>query len=150
MALTTASGLVEGEWGLVAAKRWSPAELKKLLLALAASLAALFVNPFGYKLVLYPFDLLFRQQGIMQGVEYWRPVDFSTWNGKLALILIFVLLAAALFSRRRWRLDEVVLTAFALWDALSHLRFLDFRRPDHRADTCTTFEAVSAVRTGTG
>jgi hypothetical protein len=31
-----------------------------------------------------------------------------------------------LFSRRRWKLDEVLLTAFALWAALSHVRFLFF------------------------
>jgi hypothetical protein len=53
-------------------------------------------------------------------------VNFSAINGKLALILIFALLVAALFSRRRWRLDEVLLTAFALWAALSHVRFLFF------------------------
>ena len=51
----------------------------------------------------------------MQYIEEWQPVDFSTVNGKLALVLIFALLAAALFSRRPWRLDEVLLTAFALW-----------------------------------
>ena len=56
MALTIASGLVQGEWGLVVANRWTPSELRKLLLALAASLAALFVNPFGYKLILYPLS----------------------------------------------------------------------------------------------
>jgi hypothetical protein len=126
LALTIASGLVEGEWGLVVARRWTPAELKKLLLALAASLAALFVNPFGYKLVLYPYTLLLRQQGVMQYIEEWQPVDFSAVNGKLALVLIFALLVAALFSRRPWRLDEVLLTAFALWAALSHVRFLFF------------------------
>jgi hypothetical protein len=126
LATTIASGLVEGEWGLVVAHRWTPVELKKLLLALAASLAALFVNPFGYRLVLFPFDVLFRMQAVMQGTEYWRSVDFSTWNGKLALILIFVVLAAALFSRRRWSLDEVLLMAFALFEGLSHVRFLDF------------------------
>ena len=92
----------------------------------AISLAALFVNPFGYKLVLYPFDFLFRQQGAMQHIEEWQPVDFSTGDGKLALIMILALLAAALFSRRRWRLDEALLTAFALWAALSHVRFLFF------------------------
>ena len=126
LVLTIASGLVEGEWGLVVARRWSSRELKKLLLVLAASLAALFANPFGYKLVLYPFDLLFRQQGAVRAVEEWRPVDFSTGNGKLALIMILALVAGALFSRRRWKLDEVLLTAFALWAALSHGRFLFF------------------------
>jgi hypothetical protein len=126
LALTIASGLVEGEWGLVVARRWLPEELKKLLLALAASLAALFVNPFGYKLVVYPFDLLLRHKGVMQYLEEWQPVDFGTVNGKLALVLIFALLVAALFSRRQWRLDEVLLMAFALWEALSHVRFLFF------------------------
>ena len=126
LTLTIASGLVEGEWGLVVARRWTSGELKKLLLALAASLAALFVNPFGYKLPLYPFDLLFRQQNAVKAVAEWQSVDFSTGNGKLALIVIFALLAAALFSRRKWKLDEVLVMAFALWAALSHVRFLFF------------------------
>jgi len=126
VALTIVSGLVEGEWGLVVARRWTAGELKKLLLAFAASLAALFVNPYGYKLVIYPYQLLLRQQGVMQFIEEWQPVNFSTANGKLGLFVIFALLAAALFSRRRWRLDEVLLTTFALWVALSHVRFLFF------------------------
>lgn len=126
LALTIMSGLVEGEWGLVQARRWSPVELRQLLLVFAASLAAIFINPFGYKLVVYPFKLLLRSQGVTQYIDEWQPVDFSTWNGKLALLLIFGLLATVLFSRRPWKLDEVLLTVFALWAALSHVRFLFF------------------------
>jgi len=126
LALTIGAGLVEGEWGLVVAKRWKPEEVRKLLLAFAASAAALFVNPFGYKLVLYPFDFLFRQPSNMQHIAEWHSVDFSTGDGKLALIVILALLASALFSSRRWRLDEVLLTAFALWMGLSHARLLFF------------------------
>jgi hypothetical protein len=126
LVLTIASGLVEGEWGLVVARRWTSGELKKQLSVFAASLAALLLNPFGYKMVLYPFDLLFRQHGAMQYVQEWQSVDFSTGDGKLALLVILALLAAALLSRRRWKLDEVLLTAFALWAALSHARFLFF------------------------
>ena len=126
LVLTIASGLVEGEWGLVVARRWTSGELKKLLSVFTVSLAALLVNPFGYKMVLYPFDLLFRQHGAMQYVQEWQSVDFSTGDGKLALLVILALLAVALFSRRRWKLDEVLLTAFALWAALSHARFLFF------------------------
>lgn len=123
--LTIASGLIQGEWGTVVAKRWTPAELRKLLSVLGASVAALFVNPFGYKLVLFPFAF-FHMQAFMQYVEYWRPVDFSTWTGKLALVLIFGIIASALLSNRRWRLDEILLIALALWSGLSHVRFLDF------------------------
>ena len=126
LVVTITSGLVEGEWGLVVARRWTPVQLRRLVVALAGSVAILFANPFGSRLVLYPFDLLFRQSGLVQQIGEWQPVDFKTGNGTLALITIFALLAAALFSRRRWRLDEVILMVFSLWTALSHGRFLFF------------------------
>ena len=121
-----ASGLVEGEWGTVVARRWTPEELKKLLAVLVASVAALFVNPFGYKLILYPFDLLLRQQGAMHAVQEWHPVDFSQGSGKLVMLVIFGWLISGLLSRRKWRLDEILLMAFALWAGLSHVRFVFF------------------------
>lgn len=126
LGATIASGLVEGEWGLIVAERWSRPQLRRLLLVSCASVVALFLNPFGYKLVTYPFDLLLRQQSMMQYIDEWQPVDFGNVNGKLALAMIFAVLAAALFSRRRWRLDEALLTGFAVWTALSHQRFLFF------------------------
>ena len=126
VVVTIASGLIEGEWGLVSARRWRPVELKKLLLALAASLGALFLNPFGYKLVLYPFNLVLRHQSGIQALEEWQSVNFSIGSGKVALVTVLALIAAALLSLRRWRLDEVLLTAFALGEALLHVRFLFF------------------------
>jgi hypothetical protein len=126
LGATIAAGLVEGEWGLVVARRWSPPEIKRLFVATVVCVGALFVNPFGYKLVFYPFDLMFRQKGVMQYIEEWQPVDFGTTNGKLSLVLIVAVLAAAWFSKRRWALDEALLTAFALWVALSHARFMFF------------------------
>ncbi len=126
LAIVIASGLVQGEWGLVVAQRWNSAQLKSLLLAGAASFAALFVNPFGYKLVLYPYDLLFRHNGVVESLEEWQPVNFGAWNGKVALALIFLLLALPLLSSKRWRLQDVLLAGFALWAALSHARFFFF------------------------
>ena len=126
LLLVIVSGLIEGQWGLVTAHRWSSVALRKLLLAFVTCLAALFINPYGYELVTYPFKLLSRPQGVVQYIDEWQPVDFSNWNGRLALILIFGLLAASLFSSRRWRLDQVLLAAFALSVALLHVRFLFF------------------------
>jgi hypothetical protein len=126
LAVTIASGMIEGEWGLVAAERWSRPQMRKLSLVSCASIVALFLNPFGYKLVIYPFDLLLRQQSMMQYIDEWQSVDFGNVNGKLALAMIFAVLAAALFSPKRWRLDEALLTGFAVWSALSHQRFLFF------------------------
>ena len=125
LTLTIAAGLVQGNWGLVVSNRWRPAELRKLLLVLGASIAALFVNPFGYKMVVFPLSF-YRMSGFMKYSQYWHSVDFGTFYGKMVLVSIVMLFAAALLSRRSWRLDEVLLIAFALWSGLSHVRFMDF------------------------
>ena len=126
LVIVIASGFVEGVWGSVIAQRWASGERKKLVGALAASIAALFLNPFGYKLVYYPFDLLLRQKNAMQAVQEWHSVDFSKGSGKLVMLIIFGWLAAALFSQRKWKLGDVLLMAFALWVGLSHVRFVFF------------------------
>lgn len=126
LGFTVASGLVEGSWGLVTAQKWTWSELKRLSLASVLSVCALFVNPFGYRLVIYPFDFLLRQASNVKYTQEWQPVDFTTGGGKVALILLFSLLASAWFSRKRWLLHEVLLTAFSLWAALSHVRMLFF------------------------
>src|SRR5438552_18863437 len=59
------SGLVEGEWGIIAARRFTRPELEKLLAVAVATVGALFVNPFGYPLVWYPFALLFLLQATL-------------------------------------------------------------------------------------
>jgi hypothetical protein len=126
LVVTIVSGLVQGEWGLVVAHRWSRAQLTKLLTALVASVAALLVNPFGYRLVVYPFDFLFQQPANMKNITEWQPVDFSIGLGKLALAITLSLLVAAWFSRRRWRLDELLLLLVALWFGLGHWRLMFF------------------------
>jgi hypothetical protein len=62
----------------------------------------------------------------MKYVEEWHSVDLSSGMGKLAMGVIFSCLAAVLFSRPKWRLDEVLLMGFALWAGLSHVRLLFF------------------------
>jgi len=120
------SGLVEGRWGNVTAERWTPAQLRKLVIISAASVAALLANPYGYKLVWYPFDLLFRQQPVLDKIVEWQSVDFHTGYGKLAMLMIFALLAATLWSPRRWELRDVLLVTFAVGTSLTHVRFLLF------------------------
>jgi hypothetical protein len=120
------TGLVEGQWNNVVAERWTPAQLKKLLLASAASAVALFANPYGYKLVWYPFELLSRQQAVRDNMTEWQSVDFHSGWGKMAMCMILALLAAAWFSPQPWKLRDVLLAAFAVWASLTHLRFLLF------------------------
>jgi len=119
-------GLTAGQWNNIVAERWTPAELRKLLLASAASVGALFINPYGYKLVRYPFELLSRQKAVRDELTEWQSVDFHTLWGKLALLMVLALLAAAWFSTASWPLRDTLLAAFAVWASLTHIRFLLF------------------------
>jgi hypothetical protein len=118
------AGLVEGSWGRVEAVRWSPQQLRRLMITFGASVAALFVNPFGYRLVMYPFDMAFKQKLAMSNFEEWASVDFHDARGKVVLLLLVALLLGALLSRHRWQLGELGLALLAVYSGLSHIRFL--------------------------
>jgi hypothetical protein len=122
--LFVAGGLVGGSWGRVDAVRWTPQQLKRLLLTAGASFAALFVNPFSYRLVFYPFDLAFRQKLNVAVVDEWSSVDFHDARGKVVLVLLAAVFLGALLSRHRWKLEELLLAGFAIYSGLTHIRFL--------------------------
>jgi len=127
-----ASGFLEGSWGSAYASRWSAPQLRKLLAAAGASAAAVFVNPFGSRLVLYPFGVLFapdsgsgdRAGPGLGSITEFMSIDFHTPWGKTAMMLIVGLLLVAIFSRERWRLDEIGFTIVALYYCLTYARFL--------------------------
>jgi len=118
------SGLIRGSWARVDAVKWTPAQLKKLIAVGIASVAALFLNPFGWRLVYYPFDLAFRQKLNIAHVQEWVSVDFHDMRGKMVLILVVTILLGALFRNRRWYLGEILVLVFALYSGLTYIRFL--------------------------
>ncbi|MGH9516521.1 MAG: hypothetical protein ACRD3P_12690 [Terriglobales bacterium] len=118
------SGLVGGTWGRVESTRWSRSQIRQLALTGAASVAALFINPYGWRLVYYPFDLAFRQKLNIAHVAEWVAVNFQDARGKLVFLLIVGLILAGLLRNRRWRLGELLMLLFALHAALTHIRFL--------------------------
>lgn len=89
-----------------------------------ATIAALFVNPFGWRLVYYPFDLAFKQKLNISHVAEWVSVDFHDLRGKMVLILVIGLFLLALLRNRRWSLGETLMLLFALYSGLTYIRFL--------------------------
>jgi hypothetical protein len=122
--IIVASGMVEGRWGRVEATRWSRGQLRGLLWTLGASVAALFVNPYGYRLVLYPLVMPFRVKLGIAHVAEWVSVDFHDFRGKVVLVLIVALLLAALVDRHHWKLHEVGLVLFGMYSGFTYSRFL--------------------------
>ncbi len=123
-SIITAAGFAQGSWGRVDAQRWTPSQMGKLAVTGLASVAALFVNPFGSRLVFYPFDMAFRQKLNISHVAEWVSVDFHDLRGKFVFALLLTLLVTALLRRTRWRLAELGLVLFALYSGLTYVRFL--------------------------
>ncbi|WP_263365940.1 hypothetical protein [Edaphobacter bradus] len=118
------SRTINWSWGNIETTRWSSAQARRLLWTGLCTVGALFVNPYGYKLVSYPFDLAFRQKLNVSHVEEWASVDFHEPRGKVVYGLIILILLLALTAKKRWSLAEVGLTAFALYASLTYIRFL--------------------------
>jgi hypothetical protein len=118
------SGLFSGSWGSIEAVRWTRPQRRKLIGVGAASVAALFVNPYGWRLVAYPFDLIFRQQLNVAAVDEWAGVDFQGFHGKLLFVMLALLAIFTLAKRRSWPLHELLFALLALYSAVTHKRFL--------------------------
>ena len=118
------SGLVEGEWGRIKASRWSPRQLRLLLVSFGASCAALFVNPYGYRLVTYPLDMAFRQPLNIAYIQEWQPLDLHSPRGKVALVLLAGLFCSALATRYQWRFSDLLLVLFGFYSGITYERFL--------------------------
>ena len=87
-------------------------------------MAALLVNPYGYRLIFYPFDLAFRQKLNTAYGEEWGSVNFHNPQGKVVLVVLATLLLGSVLARYQWRLEDLLLTLFATYSALTHIRFL--------------------------
>src|SRR5262249_12027388 len=123
-AIVFLSGFIRNDIGRLSANPWSAAESRKLALTLGCSLTALFVNPLGWRLVAYPFDVLVKQKlNVGMGGE-WASVNFNDMRGVFVLVTLLAVFSAALITQKRWRVDDTILVVFVLFCGLTHIRFL--------------------------
>jgi hypothetical protein len=121
-----AGGLIEGKWGRLEAVRWTRSNLVKLAVTVAATIAAVFVNPFGWKLVQYPFDFGAKQTLNVAHIEEWASINFHDAHGKVVFGLLLCFLLAALLKNKQWRLTEAGCLVLGLYLGLTYARFLFF------------------------
>lgn len=123
MLVFFAAGWIEGAWGDVIARRWSPAQKRKLLLVTAASFAALFVNPYGWRLVAYPLDVAYGQNLMIQSAAEWGSLDFHSLRGKVVLAVFILIAVLQLVRRCRWSLQDLAFALIAVYGAFAYVRF---------------------------
>ena len=116
-------GLFPLNVGALEQRAFSAADRNRLIGAFAASAAALWVNPYGWRLIWNPFDMLFYQRLNLAVVEEWHPLSMSSSTGIAAAAAIGLTLAANLVRGRKWKLYELAFIFSAWVLAFSHQRF---------------------------
>ncbi|MGA8110244.1 MAG: hypothetical protein WB974_12455 [Acidobacteriaceae bacterium] len=124
MVVFFACGFVQGEWGNLIAPGWTGPTRRKLIAIACLSFAALFINPYGWKLVAYPLDVAFRQKETLQHIAEWASLDFHSARGIVVLGIFLLLAILTLVRKSRWVLADVAFTAIALYGAVTRVRFL--------------------------
>jgi hypothetical protein len=123
MLVFFAGGWFEGAWGDVIARRWTPAQRRKLLVVTAASFAVLFVNPYGWRLVAYPLDVAYGQNLMIESAAEWASLDFHSLRGKVLLGALLLIAVLQLVRRRRWSVQDLAFAAIAVYGAFAYVRF---------------------------
>jgi hypothetical protein len=102
----------------------STKQIKRLALSWLASICVLFLNPYGWRLVFYPFNLAFKQKLNIANIEEWKSLDFHTPRGHILFFCLGLLFVLQLLHGRKWTLFELAITALGLYSAFSYSRFL--------------------------
>jgi len=124
MVLYFAAGAFRSDWGAVFVKPWAPRQLRKFAAVTLASTALLFVNPYGWRIVAYPFDMAFRQRQNTESMAEWASINFHDFRGKAVLALVILFLVLKLIRQRRWTLQDLLFSIIGLYAGLTYLRFL--------------------------
>lgn len=123
LALYVANGLFSCNIGIFTQRAWEKAERKKVLTACAVTVGTLLVNPYGWRLIWNPLDMMLNQKLNIANVEEWQSLNLGTPLGKAAVLAILAMVVANCLRARRWKLYELAFIAFAWFSAFDHARF---------------------------
>jgi len=110
------------QMGLLESSSWEPRRRLILGLALAASAAALFLNPVGIKLIKYPVDVMLHLPINLSSIAEWKPLQMNTARGVALLAAIAGIFLSVIIRRSKLLWHELALLAAAAWFAVHHER----------------------------
>jgi hypothetical protein len=100
------------------------ADRNRLLLIFLASVAALMANPYGWRLIWNPLDMVLNQKLMILITDEWQPLNMGATVGKAAALFIGLTIVANCVRGRKWKVYELAFIFFAWYTALAHQRFV--------------------------
>lgn len=110
--------------GSISAARWSAPLRKQFIAAIVVSVAALFLNPAGFRQVFFPIDIMLREPINLSSVQEWRPLELTSERGVMLLLVLASIFLLVGLRKAEIRLEEMILLALGVWLAGSHDRML--------------------------
>jgi hypothetical protein len=110
--------------GSLVATRWDPRCRRTMILALILSVAALFVNPVGAKMVLYPLNTMLDPGMGFSPVTEWQPLQFTDGRSFAFLGILGCIFLLVIVRRTELLWRELLVLAVGTWFAASHVRML--------------------------
>jgi hypothetical protein len=98
-------------------------ERNRMLAVLGLSCVALLANPYGWHLLINPFDMMLHQKLSVATIAEWQPLTFSSFEGKGTIVAIVMMVVANLVAGRKWKVYELAVIFFAWYMAFDHHRF---------------------------
>jgi hypothetical protein len=115
-------GLFPVNVGAFEQQAFSPADRTRILCAFIASVAALIVNPYGWRLIWNPLDMQLNQKLMIQVIEEWQPLSPNSSVGIAAIVAICLMILCNLVKPRKWKVYELMFILFAWYFAFLHQR----------------------------
>jgi hypothetical protein len=110
--------------GSLVSTSWDPHTRRMLALSLMLSGAALFLNPVGIKLVLFPLNFTVNQPINLGNVTEWHPLHLNETRGLGFMTILGCVFLLLIFRRSELLWDELVLLGLGIWLAVSHQRMV--------------------------
>jgi hypothetical protein len=110
--------------GSLVATSWEPRIRRTMILALILSVAALFLNPVGAKLILYPLNTMMDPAMKFNPVSEWQPLQFNDGRSFAFLGLLGCIFLLVIVRRTELLWRELLMLAVGSWLAASHVRML--------------------------
>ena len=110
--------------GSLVATRWDTTTRRTLILAIILSVAALFANPIGVKLILYPVQTLLVPSINLAQVSEWQPLQLRDGRSLLFWMSLGCIFLLVIIRRTELRWHELLMLVLGAWLAASHQRML--------------------------
>ena len=110
--------------GSLVSSRWEKPQRRMLIIGLFLSIAGLFVNPVGFKQLIYPLDVMLNQSIGLASVDEWQAVKLDDVRALGMLVVGTFILLWTLVRRNLIYLDELVVLGLGFGMAARHSRML--------------------------